>query len=151
MEPSQLQAVVGRHFGVALRRREFVPFMLLSCATLGLYTAYLVLAHGAIIGELIGRPRPRLSTAVVLTIITLGVFPGVYVVVLAFDLQHYSRSQARVGRQPLLGPSVLTLDALSLVTALVSGGVALVVSVAAWSYGCWLLFRELNLYAKVDA
>ena len=148
MAQSQLQGVVGRHFGVALRHREFVPFMLLSCATLGLYAAYLVLAHGAVIGELVGRRRPRPFTAIVLTIITLGIFPGVYVVVLAFDLEHYSRSQARVGRQPLLGASVLALDAFSLVTALVSGGIALVVSVVAWSYGCWLLFRELNLYAK---
>jgi hypothetical protein len=146
-----VQAALKHHFGAALRHREFVPFMLLSCLTLGLYSAYLVLAHSAIIGELIGRPRPRLAMALVLTIVTLGIFPGIYVVVLAFDLQRHSRSKATAGRQPLLGASVLSLDVLSLVTALASAGIALVVSVVAWSYGCWLLFRELNLYARVDA
>ena len=146
-----MQAALKHHFGAALRHRDFVPFMLLSCVTLGLYSAYLVLAHGAIIGELIGRPRPRLAMALVFTIVTLGIFPGIYVVVLAFDLQRHSRSKDIARRQPLLGASVLSLDVLSLVTAVASAGVALVVSVVAWSYGCWLLFRELNLYARVDA
>ena len=125
--------------------------MLLSCVTLGLYSAYLVMAHGAIIGELIGRPRPRLAMALVLTIFTLGIFPAVYVVLLAFDLQRHSRRNALPDRQRLLGGSVLSLDVLSLVTAVASAGVAIVISVVAWSYGCWLLFRELNLYARVDA
>jgi len=147
----QLQAVMKQHFGVSLRCRAFVPFMLWSCATLGLYTAYLVLAHGSLIGELIGRTRPSLTTTIVLTIVTLGIFPGVYVVVLAFDLQRYSQSRATFGRRRLLGASVLSLDVFSLLTALISGGVALLVSVVAWSYACWLLFDELNLYAKVDA
>ena len=147
----QLQAVVKQHFGAGLRNREFVPFMLLSCATLGLYSAYLVLAHSVLIGELIGRPRPSLATGIVLTIATLGVFPGVYVVILAFDLQRYSLRRATLGRQALLGPCVLSLDVLSLLTAVASGGVALLASVIAWSYGCWLLFKELNLYAAVDA
>ena len=123
--------------------------MLLSLATLGLYGAYVVLAQGAAVGELVGRPRPRLPTAILLTIVTLGIFPGVYLVVLAFDLQRFSHERATVGRNRLLGASVLGLDVLSLATA--TGGLAfspaIVVSVVAWSYGSWLVFKELNLYA----
>jgi Domain of unknown function (DUF4234) len=148
-----VQAQVGsqEHLGPVVRHREFVPFMLLSCVTLGLYSAYLVLANSAVIGELIGRPRPSLAMAIVLTIVTLGIFPGVYVVVLAFDLQRYSRARATAERQPFLGAWVLSVDVLALMVSLASGGLALVVSVVAWSYGCWLLFKELNLYANVDA
>ena len=123
--------------------------MLLSCATLGLYSAYLVLANSSVIGHLIGRPRFGFAASLALTIVTLGIFAGIYVVVLAFDLQRYSRVKASPGRQRFLGASVLVADMLSLVTALASGGLGIAISVVAWSYACWLVFKELNLYANV--
>jgi Domain of unknown function (DUF4234) len=147
----QVQADSKHDLGLNIRRRKFVPFMLLSCVTLGLYSAYLVLAQSSVIGQLVGRTRFSFAMTIVLTIVTLGIFPGIYVVVLAFDLQRYSRSKATTGRQPFLGAFVLSADILSLVTAIASGGLGIAVSIAAWSYGCWLLFKEVNLYADVDA
>src|SRR5688572_21145281 len=132
-----------------IKRRQFAMFMLLSCVTLGLYSAYLVLANSSAIGQLVGRRRFGFAASIILTIITLGIFAGIYVVVLAFDLQRYSRAKATPGRQPSLGALVLGADILSVVTALSSGGLGIAVSVVAWSYACWLVFKELNLYANV--
>lgn len=139
------------NFSLNIKRREFKSFMLLSCLTLGLYNVYLILTHSSLIGELIGRRRLNLATTIALTIVTLGIFPGVYIVVLAFDLQRYSKSKATIGRQPFLGWLVLIFDLFSLVTAITSGVLGIIFSVLAWSYGCWLLFKELNLYANIDA
>jgi hypothetical protein len=147
----QVHAASKHEVALNIKRRQFGAFMLLSCVTLGLYSAYLVLANSSTIGQLIGRPRFSFAASIAITIATLGIFPGIYVAVLAFDLQRYSRANATPGRQHFLGAFVLGADILSLVTVLASGGLGIAVSVVAWSYGCWLVFKELNLYATVDA
>ena len=134
-----------------LKRHVFSRFMVLSCLTLGLYSAYLVLASGKSIGELVGVRRPGLIASLALTIITLGIFPGVYVIVLAFDLQRHSLASATSGRQPMLGWFVLLGDIISLAAAFGTGGVAIVFSVVTWSASCWLVFREQNLYVVESA
>ncbi|CAN7449139.1 hypothetical protein [Rhizobacter sp. LjRoot28] len=91
------------------------------------------------------------AKGVLLTVLTLGIFPGIYVVVLAFDLQRYSEARSTVGRQRYLGSMVLAGDALSLALAVASGGLALVLSVVLWTYCCYLLSRELALYGSAAA
>jgi hypothetical protein len=134
-----------------IRRIAFPRFMALSCLTLGLYSAYLILRYTPVIGRLVGRNRFSLPLAMGLTVVTLGIFPAVYVVVLAFDLQRHSLALAMPLRQPLLGRLVLIADITACFIALVSGGVAIIVSTVIWSYGSWLLFKELNLYANSNA
>lgn len=125
--------------------------MLLSCLTLGLYGAYAVLRDGHIVGRVVGKRRVGLGMGLLLTVITLGIFPGVYVVVLASDLQRHSQATNAVGRQPQLGPIVLAADVLSLFAAIASGGLTLLISVVLWSYGCHLVLRELALYVPRNA
>jgi hypothetical protein len=120
--------------------------MVLSLLTLGLYGVYTVLRDAQVIGHLVGKNRTSLPVGIVLTVLTLGIFPGIYVVVLAFDLQRHSRSAQTAGRQHLLGPIVLILDLLSLCTALASAGIAIAISVVLWSYACHLISREISLY-----
>jgi hypothetical protein len=121
--------------------------MVLSLLTLGLYGVYTVLRDAQVVGHLVGKKRTSLPAGIVLTVLTLGIFPGIYVVVLAFDLQRHARSAQTAGRQHLLGPIVLILDLLSLCTALMSGGLAIAISVVLWSYACHLISREISLYA----
>ena len=121
--------------------------MLLSCFTLCIYSLFLVLKHGETIGKLIGRPRPGLLLAIVLTVITLGIFPGVYLSVLAFNLEKYSIVKNTTNNQRHLGFKVLVLNIASLFFAIASGGVAFILSVVIWNFAVWLLFKELNLYA----
>ena len=124
----QIQTAVEENRNPIIKHREFARFMLFSCLTLGLYSAFLVLTHTPIIGRLVGRYRFSFPLAVILTVVTLGIFPGVYVVVLAFDLQRFSLEQAIPGRQPHLGTLVLMADIFALITALASGGLAIIVS-----------------------
>jgi hypothetical protein len=128
--------------------REYRQFMLLSCFTLCIYSLFLVLKYGETIGELIGRPRPKLLLAIVLTVISLGIFPGVYLSVLAFNLEKYSIIKNTKNLQRHLGLKVLALNIASLFFAIASGGVAIVLSVVIWNLAAWLLFNELNLYAQ---
>lgn len=128
--------------------REFWQFMLLSCFTLCIYSLFLVLWHGETIGKLIGHSRPRFLLAIVLTVITLGIFPGVYLSVLAFNLEKYSTIENTTNQQSHLGFKVLALNVASLILAITSGGIAFILSVVLWNLAVWLLFNELNLYAQ---
>jgi hypothetical protein len=148
----QFQPTIERNDAPQISRREIGRFMLLSLFTLGLYSAYLILSQTPVIGQLVGRRRLGFGTAVALTVLTVGIFPGVYLVVLAFDLERYSRSMRTVGCQRNLGILVLILDVISLFTAVCPFGVAtVIVSEVTWSLACWLLFKELNLYATTHA
>ena len=93
--------VAPRH-GNEHRRLVWLCFL-----TLGIYGAYAVLRDGHIIGRLTGKHCVGFAKGVLLTVLTLGIFPGIYVVVLAFDLQRYSEARSTVGRQRYLGSMVL--------------------------------------------
>lgn len=96
--------------------------------TLGLYGAAYVIFRGERIGKMVGAELPGPALSVLLTVLSLGIFPGVMLPVLAFKLG---------GTR--LGVSVLSLDAASLVSALISGAILLVLSVALWAHAICLL------------
>jgi len=101
--------------------------------SLGLYGACYVVARAEQIGQMCNVNRPSLKKSVLLTIITLGIYPAVMLSILAFDLGRVAGTN--------VGNKVLLFNILSLITAVLSGGLLVVVSVLSWSYA----FRQVVL------
>lgn len=99
--------------------------------TLGLYGALYVVLSANRIGKVTGANYPGPALSVLLTVVSLGVYPGVMLAVLAFSLGGVNASN--------VGTRVLLLDVASLLAAVVSGGLFILVSVALWAHAFWLL------------
>jgi hypothetical protein len=99
--------------------------------TLGLYGALYVVLKANRIGKVAGANYPGPALSVLLTIVSLGVYAGVMLPVLAFGLGRVNASN--------VGTRVLLLDIASLLAAVVSGGLFVFISVALWAHAFWLL------------
>lgn len=99
--------------------------------TLGIYGALYVVLRANHIGKLLGARYPGPALSLLLTILSLGFYPGVMLTVLAFNLGKLNSSN--------LGIKVLLLNIASAVTAFLSGGFLLLISVALWAHAFWLL------------
>lgn len=85
--------------------------------TLGLYGALYVVLRVNRIGKLVGARYPDPALSLLLTILSLGLYPDVMLSVLAFNLGKLNSSN--------LGIKVLLLNLASAMTAILSGGLLL--------------------------
>jgi hypothetical protein len=106
---------------------------LANALIVGLYGAVYVIFRGGRVGKMVGAALPGPALSILLTLVSLGIFPGVILPVLAFKL-----------RGARLGVSVLLLDIASLVCALLSGAILVVLSVALWAHAVWLVAEAEN-------
>lgn len=111
-------------------------FYLANAITLGIYGAVYVTLKSGVIGKQIGANLPGARLGVLLTILTLGVYPCVMLCVLAYKLGQAS--------SPSLGHTVLALNMASLVSAIIPGIFFLIISVALWTYAVCLVVETSN-------
>ena len=104
---------------------------LANALTLGIYGALYVVLRANHIGKLVGARYPGPAPSLLLTVLSLGLYPGVMLSVLAFNLGKLNSSN--------LGIKVLLLNIASAITALLSGGVLLLLSLVLWAHAIWLL------------
>lgn len=102
-----------------------------NALTLGIYGALYVALRANHIGKLVGARYPGPAPSLLLTVLSLGLYPGVMLSVLAFNLGKLNSNN--------LGIKVLILNIASAITALLSGGVLLFLSVVFWAHAIWLL------------
>ena len=110
-----------------------IRFYLANALTLGLYGAVYVIFRGERVGKMVGAVLPGPALSMLLTLVSLGIFPGVMLPVLGFKL-----GGAR------LGVPVLSLNIASLVCAILSGAILAVLSVALWAHAVWLVAEAEN-------
>jgi hypothetical protein len=119
--------------------RSRAKFYLANAVTLGLYGAGYVTFKSGTIGKRIGANLPGVRMSLLLTILTLGLYPCVMLCVLAYKLGETSSSS--------LGHTVLALNIASLIAAIISGAYFLIVSIALWTHAVWLVAEASNYYA----
>jgi len=112
-------------------------FYLANAVTLGLYGALYVIFRASSIGKLFGANFPGTGMGFLLTLLTLGIYPCVMLSVLAYKLTPASYSS--------LGHTVLALNLASLMAAIISGGLFIVISVAFWTHAAWLVAEAANI------
>ncbi|OAM52819.1 hypothetical protein A7981_05100 [Methylovorus sp. MM2] len=105
--------------------------------TLGLYGAIWVVFKAGSIGKLYKANFPTPSMGLLLTVLTLGIYPGILLTVLAYKLASSSK--------PSLGNAVLALNLASLFTAFFSGGILVFISIALWAHAGWLVVNSANM------
>jgi hypothetical protein len=118
-------------------------FYLANALTLGLYGAIYVAVQARSISKLFGSDFPGPGMGFLLTLLTFGLYPGVMLSLLAYRLAPHA--------YPQLGHTVLALNLASLITAVLSGGLFLVISVALWTHAAWLVVDSANIVAKERA
>lgn len=111
-------------------------FYLANAITLGLYGAGYVALKSGMIGKQIGANLPDAGMGMLLTILTLGLYPCVMLCVLAYKLGQASSSS--------LGHTVLALNLASLIAAIISGAFFFMISVALWTHAVWLVAESSN-------
>lgn len=114
-----------------------IKFYLANAVTLGLYGAGYVIFQAGAIGKRVGSNLPGLGMGILLTVLTLGIYPCVMLSVLAYKLTPASSSS--------LGHTVLALNLASLMAAIISGGLFIVISVALWTHAAWLVAEAANI------
>ncbi len=120
--------------------RSRSKFYFANVLTLGLYGALYVILQAQSIGKMAGSNFPARGMGFLLTLLTLGIYPGVMLSVLAYKLAPIV--------YPSLGHVVLALNLASLIAAFFSGGFLFVISVALWTHAVWLVADASN---KVDS
>jgi len=111
-------------------------FYLANALTLGLYGAGYVILKSGDIGYKVGSNLPGPGISILLTVITLGLYPCVMLSVLAYKLGTAASSS--------LGLTVLTLNVASLIAAIISGGLFLIISIALWTHAVWIVAEAAN-------
>lgn len=106
-------------------------FYVANAVTLGIYGALYVILRAKPIGQVVGANFPASGMGVLLTLLTLGIYPGVMLSVLAYRLAPIVH--------PSLGHTVLALNLASLVAAVSSGAMLIVISIAFWTHAAWLV------------
>lgn len=114
-----------------------VKFYLANALTLGLYGALYVILRAHAIGKRTGSNFPASGIGFLLTLLTLGAYPGVMLSVLGYKLAPLV--------SPPLGHTVLALNLASLIAAVLSGGFLIVISVALWTHAAWLVANAANI------
>lgn len=114
-------------------------FYLANALTLGLYGAVYVIFRAGSIGKHVGSNFPGPGIGLLLTLLTLGLYPGVMLSVLAYRLAADTHSS--------LGNIVLALNLASLIAAVLSGGLFVAISVALWAHAAWLVADSSNILA----
>lgn len=104
---------------------------LANVLTWGLYGALYIVLRASHIGRLTGVSYPGPALSVLLTVISLGLYPAIMLSVLAFNLGKLNTSN--------LGIRVLLLNIASATTAFMSGGFLLLISVVLWAHAFWLM------------
>jgi hypothetical protein len=112
-----------------------------NALTLGIYGALYVVLRANYIGKLVGARYPGPAPSLLLTVLSLGIYPGVMLSVLAFNLGKLNSNN--------LGIKVLLLNIASAITAILSGGLLLLLSVALWAHAFWLLV-EAERIASIE-
>ena len=106
-------------------------FYLANAVTLGIYGAIYVVVQARSIGKIVGSDLPSPGRGLLLTLLTLGIYPGIMLCMLAYKLAPRVYSS--------LGYTVLALNLASLITALLSGGFLMIISIALWAHAVWLV------------
>jgi cbb3-type cytochrome oxidase subunit 3 len=102
-----------------------------NAVTLGLFGVIYVVFNAQRIGGMSESSYPGPLLSVLLTVLTLGMYPGIMLTVLAFSLGRVLWSS--------LGVKVLILNILSLMTAFGSAGFLIIISIMFWAHAYWLL------------
>jgi hypothetical protein len=118
-------------------------FYLANAVTLGIYGALYVIFRANPIGKLTGSNFPGTGMSFLLTLLTLGLYPGVMLPVLAYKLAPAA--------YPPLGHLVLALNLTSLVAAMLSGGLFIAISIALWAHAAWLVAGAADIVAMEKA
>jgi len=102
--------------------RSHGKFYLANAVTLGLYGALYVIFRAGPVGKLVGANFPGSGMGLLLTLLSLGIYPIVMLSLLAYKL-------APAANTPL-GHTVLALNLASMITVVLSGGFCIIISSA---------------------
>lgn len=121
---------------------------LANLLTLGIYGAIYIALNAHRTGKLSGKKYPEPTLSIVLMIVSLGIYTGVMLSILAFNLGKLNLSN--------VGLKVFILNIASLITAFMPGGIFLFISIALWIHAFWLLVDVENTVLqnnslKIDA
>jgi hypothetical protein len=101
--------------------------------TLGLYGALYIVVGAKRIGKAVGANYPGPTISLLLTVLSIGLYPGIMLSVLAFQLGKLNFNS--------IGVKVLFLNIAAAITALSSSGFLLILSVLLWAHAFWLLIE----------
>lgn len=121
---------------------------LANLLTLGIYGAIYIALNAHRIGKLAGKKYPEPALSIVLMIVSLGIYTGVMLSILAFNLGKLNLSN--------VGLKILILNIASFITAFIPAGIFLFISIALWMHAFWLLVDSENTVLqnnsiKIDA
>jgi uncharacterized membrane protein len=128
-----------------IQKRDIGIVVLLSLVTLSIYYIYLMARWAGDINSLLNRTRHRPVLIVVVGICTLLFALIIWEIVYAYDLQRITEKRNTPGRNRALGSYVLILNIISAAVAVLSGGLAFIVSVGVGIWAYCLIQKELNL------
>jgi hypothetical protein len=129
--------------------RDVSLTVFLQAITVTLYFVfYLLPAYARDMEALTGKPRLSYGMIVLYSVLTLGLFPNILLIVYAFELEKISKQRRLEGKQTGLGPQILFLLVLAFLIDLISGGLAFVVGVGMCTYVVYCFQKEMNLYAR---
>lgn len=111
--------------------RSWGKFYLANILTLGFYGYLYVIIKAQSIGKLVQADYPGPWKSALFTLLTLLFYPLIMLSVLAYKIAPVT--------SPSLGHAVLVFNLASCITALVSGGLFLVISTLLWTQAVWLL------------
>jgi hypothetical protein len=125
---------------------QVVLFMIV---TLGLFGFYLLPSWAKQVEHITGKRRMPFGAWLALSIFTLGIALQVLEVVYAFSLERHGRRIDHDEARPNLGLWVCMLNILSVVLAIATGGIGLLLG--GFGFGLiatWLVQSEINSYAS---
>lgn len=106
---------------------------LANAFTLGLYGALYIVVSVKRIGKVVGANYPGPAISLLLTVISLGLYPAIMLSVLAFQFGKLNSNN--------LGIKVLFLNIAAAITAFSSSGFLLILSVFLWAHAYWLFIE----------
>ena len=131
-----------------LKRRDLGMFVLLMVVTLGIYGFYLIPKLGLSVNRLIKREEYKFNQVLLVGIFTLGIGLVVFEILYAYNMEKDSSYTREKWSNRNIGGYVLALNILAVVLALVSGGLALVISFALGCWATWLIQNQVNKYLE---
>ena len=138
------QSAAERRVQVRIAPREPAPFGILSFLTLGLYGVYLVYRWAEEINILLGRRKYEPVVILIVGLLTCTIGFSVAAMFYAFDLERLGKAVGYPKRTEHLGTYVVFVILLSCVVGILSGGLAVLLSIVLWVVGLWLIQNEIN-------
>ena len=129
-----------------LKRRDLGMFVLLMVVTIGFYSFYLIPKLGLSTNKLINKKEYKFNQVLLVGIFTIGIGLTVFEILYAYSLGKAPEYTGGKWSNRNIGGYVLVLNILAVVLALVSGGLAIVISFALGCWATWLIQNQVNKY-----